>query len=103
MNKFKLNEEIIFENQEKIFINTDCDENLLELARKDSELKEKYKELLKNDYILSLHKNKISWFCKREFVYKLFTKEHKFYQYKNILYRIKEPQGRKINDKVQKN
>lgn len=97
-----LSEEIKFEEQERIYINTGSDKNLLELARKNMELKKKYKELLKNDYILYLHKDSISKFCKREKVNKLFTKEHNFYQHKDVFYRLKAPQGRKVNDKVEK-
>ena len=102
MEIFNLNEKIKFEDQERIFINTNSEKNLLELSRKNEELKEKYKELLKNDYILYLHKDMISKFCKREKVNKLFTKEHNFQQHKDVFYRLKAPQGRKVNDKVAK-
>lgn len=102
MNKFKLDEKIIFENQERIYINTNNEKNVLELARTNEEVKKIYKELLRNDYILYLHKENVSRFCKRENVNKLFTKEHKFHQYKDIFYRLKQPEGRKINDKVEK-
>src|SRR5699024_7343848 len=102
MEILNLSEEIKFEEQERIYINTGSDKNLLELARKNEELKEKYKELLKNDYILYLHKDMISKFCKREKVNKLFTKEHNFQQHKDVFYRLKAPQGRKVNDKVAK-
>ncbi|MBF0795508.1 accessory Sec system protein Asp2 [Mammaliicoccus lentus] len=102
MEIFNLNEKIKFEDQERIFINTNSEKNLLELSRKNEELKKKYKELLKNDYILYLHKDMISKFCKREKVNKLFTKEHNFQQHKDVFYRFKAPQGRKVNDKVAK-
>ncbi|MEB8209448.1 XcbB/CpsF family capsular polysaccharide biosynthesis protein [Staphylococcus succinus] len=102
MIKYNLYEDIDFNGQEKIFIDTNDDKNMLEIARKDSAVKDKYKELLKNDYILYLHKNSVSRFCKREHTYKLFSEDHKFKKYKHILYRLNEPAGRKINDKVPK-
>lgn len=102
MNVFNLYEDINFLGQEKLFIKTASDKNLLEIARKDSNVKQKYKELLKNDYLLYLHKDSISRFCKREYAYKLFTKKHNFNKYKSVLYKIDEPSGRKINHKTEK-
>ncbi|MGW7903974.1 accessory Sec system protein Asp2 [Staphylococcus sp. mip270_02] len=94
--------DIEFLDQEKILVNTGSEKNLLELSRKDSDIKSVYKDLLANDYILYLHKNSVSRFCKREFTYKLFTEEHKLNRYKNILYKLNPPSGRKINNKVSK-
>ncbi|MFV5938111.1 accessory Sec system protein Asp2 [Mammaliicoccus sciuri] len=102
MEIFKLNEEIKFNGQERIFIDTNSEKNILEIARKNNNIKNKYKELLRNDYVLSLHKDNISHFCKRNKVYKLFTKAHRFNQYKDVLYRLNEPSGRKINEKATK-
>ncbi len=65
MEIFKLNEEIKFNGQERIFIDTNSEKNILEIARKNNNIKNKYKELLRNDYVLSLHKDNISHFCKR--------------------------------------
>ncbi|MGW8028567.1 accessory Sec system protein Asp2 [Staphylococcus xylosus] len=92
--------DIEFLNQEKILVNTGSEKNLLELSRKDSDIKSVYKDLLANDYILYLHKNSVSRFCKREFTYKLFTEEHKLNKYKNIMYKLETPDGRKINHKT---
>ncbi|MDK9866990.1 MULTISPECIES: accessory Sec system protein Asp2 [Staphylococcus] len=102
MSVFNLYEDINFLGQEKIFVNTSSDKNVLEISRKDSDVKQMYKELLKNDYLLYLHKDSISRFCKREYAYKLFTKEHNFNKYKSVLYKINEPSGRKINPKTVK-
>ncbi|MBU7218822.1 accessory Sec system protein Asp2 [Staphylococcus gallinarum] len=94
--------EIEFLEQEKIFVNTNSTKNLLELARKNDDIKKVYKKLLANDYILYLHKDLTSRFCKREYAYKLFTEEHKLNKFKNILYKLAQPTGRKINQKVPK-
>ncbi|MBV5104388.1 XcbB/CpsF family capsular polysaccharide biosynthesis protein [Mammaliicoccus sciuri] len=98
---FNLNEDIKFENQERILIKTGSDKNLLQLARKDKALKAKYKELLANDYILYFHDKETSRFCKREHVNKLFDGLN-LEQYKNVFYRLSQPKGRKVNDKVSK-
>jgi len=98
---FNLNDDIKYENQERILVKTGSDKNLLQLARKDSGLKIKYKELLANDYILYFHDKEISRFCKREHVNKLFDGLN-LEQYKNIFYRLSMPQGRKVNNKVEK-
>ncbi|WP_239102440.1 accessory Sec system protein Asp2 [Mammaliicoccus vitulinus] len=101
MKVFNLNDDIKYENQERILVKTGSDKNLLQLARKDSGLKIKYKELLANDYILYFHDKEISRFCKREHVNKLFDGLN-LEQYKNIFYRLSMPQGRKVNNKVEK-
>lgn len=101
MKVFNLNEDIKYENQEKILIKTGSDKNLLQLARRDKALKIKYKELLENDYILYFHDKETSRFCKREHVNKLFG-GLKLEQYKNIFYRLTFPTGRKVNDNVEK-
>lgn len=102
MKYFNLNDEINFEGQERIYINTNSENNMLELARRNEEVKTKYKDLLRRDYVLYLHTETTSRFCKREGINKLFTKEHKFYQWGNIFYRITPPQGRKKNEKTPK-
>lgn len=102
MQHFDLEEKIIFEGQERIYINTHSENNLLELARKDEKIKLKYKEMLEKDYILYLHTETTSRFCKRKNVNKLFTKDHKFHQWKDIFYRIMPPKGRKVNEKIER-
>ncbi|MEJ7218456.1 accessory Sec system protein Asp2 [Staphylococcus gallinarum] len=81
-------------------MNTGNEKKLLELSRDNNEVKSVYKDLLANDYILYLHKNSISRFCKRDQAYLLFTKEHKLNRYKNVLYKLEEPFGREINHKT---
>ncbi|MCD8769769.1 accessory Sec system protein Asp2 [Mammaliicoccus sciuri] len=99
--KYNLNEKITFKDQEKIWVNTNSEKNILQLARKNTNVMEIYKELIKNDYILYLHKDKISRFCKREHVQHLF-KGLDLKKYNNIYYRLHKPQGRKVNDKTPK-
>ncbi|MFW2424160.1 MULTISPECIES: hypothetical protein [Staphylococcus] len=48
---YKLNEEIIFNGEKRILIDTESKFNYIEMARKNNEIHAKYKELLKNDYI----------------------------------------------------
>lgn len=102
MKIYNIYEEIEFENQEKIFIKTDSEKNMLELARKDNIIKNRYKNMLKEDYILYLHKEGVSRFCKRTEAYKLFSQEHNFSKSNNILYRLEKPIKRKINNKTSK-
>ena len=58
--------------------------------------------LSEKDYILYLHTETTSRFCKRKNVNKLFTKDHKFHQWKDIFYRIMPPKGRKVNEKIER-
>ena len=44
---YKLNEEIIFNDEKRILIDTESKLNYIEMARKSTEIHEKYKDLLK--------------------------------------------------------
>ncbi|MEX6346803.1 accessory Sec system protein Asp2 [Staphylococcus ureilyticus] len=85
----------------RIFIKTGEENNLLELARKNPILKEKYKQLLLNDYVLYFHKDGISRFIKRILSYEVLD-ENKYISDNEIFYTLQEPFGRKINEKVEK-
>lgn len=98
---FKLNEKIDFLGQKRILIDTNSSKSVLQLARKNRVVHEYYKELLKNDYILYFHQGTISKFYKRQFVHELFKRKD-LIKYKDVYYTLDHPEGRKINDKVDK-
>ncbi|MEB7657776.1 XcbB/CpsF family capsular polysaccharide biosynthesis protein [Mammaliicoccus vitulinus] len=98
---FKLNENIKYKDQKKIWVETNSDKNLLQLARKNNDIMSIYKELIRNDYILYLHKQGFSRFCKRESVNDLLDGLN-LIKDENIYYTLDEPKGRKINNRTAK-
>lgn len=85
----------------RLLIRTNSEQNLLELARKNDELKIFYKLLLENDYILYHHLDKISRFIKRKSAYSVLD-ENKYDKFNDIIYKLETPTGRKINPKYAK-
>lgn len=98
---YHLEQDITSYTDDRIFIKTGEENNLLELARKNPILKEKYKQLLLNDYVLYFHKDGISRFIKRILSYEVLD-ENKYISDNEIFYTLQEPFGRKINEKVEK-
>jgi len=98
---YRLEEEINSFDDERIFIKTDEEKNLLELSRKNPKIKKIYKQLLANDYILYFHKDEISRFVKRTSL-KYILDENKYENYDEIFYTLQEPYGRKVNNKSEK-
>ncbi|MEB6215592.1 hypothetical protein BUZ94_08420 [Mammaliicoccus sciuri] len=98
---YDLKDKIVFDGRKRILINTESNKNLLQLARKDKELHEKYKELLANDYVLYFHQKGISKFYKREHVGELFQRKD-LKQHKGVFYTLDNPVGRKLNTQTEK-
>lgn len=55
-------------DSDKIIVNTMSDRNLLLLARQSEKFYDIYNSLLNHDFILYMHNNNKSFFCKRKFV-----------------------------------
>lgn len=87
--------------QDRLLIDTNSELSLLNLARKNGKAKCTYKELLKNDFILYFHNDNISRFIKRTKAIELLDNK-KYKKYKDILYTLTTPEGRKINPKETK-
>lgn len=98
---YQLYEQINFVDQKRIQIDTGSDNNFLQLARKDHEIYNTYKELLANDYILYFHQNTISKFYKRQYVQELFKRDD-LRRHKDVFYTLDSPIGRKLNEEVPK-
>lgn len=98
---YKLNEEIIFNDEKRILIDTESNLNYIEMARKRTEIHEKYKDLLKNDYILYFHQGTISKFYKRPYVEELFQRKD-LIKSNDIFYTLDKPIDRKVNNEVPK-
>lgn len=98
---YKLNEEIIFNDEKRILIDTESKLNYIEMARKSTEIHEKYKDLLKNDYILYFHQGTISKFYKRAYVEELFQRKD-LIKSNDIFYTLDKPIDRKVNNEVPK-
>lgn len=96
-----LNDKIKFQNQKRILIDTGSKENLIQIARKNKDVYKTYKELLENDYILYFHQKTISKFYKRSSVSELFQRKD-LLQHKGVFYTLDKPNGRKLNNKVNK-
>lgn len=96
---FKLDEELVFENQKRILIDTGSDKNIIELTKKSENAYNKYKSLLKEDYIHYFHDKGISKFYKREFVVELFKRKD-LIKNKGIFYTLDAPIGRKVNENI---
>ncbi|PTI41616.1 accessory Sec system protein Asp2 [Staphylococcus casei] len=93
---YQLDENIDFENQKRILIDTGDNENYIQKARTSSVIYEKYLELLKQDYILFFHQKTISKFYKRTHVSDLFERKD-LIESEGVFYTIDNPEGRKIN------
>ncbi|WP_436868392.1 accessory Sec system protein Asp2 [Staphylococcus equorum] len=98
---YNIKDKIKFDGSKRILIDTGSKSNYIEMVRKNPDLHEKYKTLLKNDYILYFHQDTISKFYKREYVNELFQRKD-LKKYNNVFYTIDEPIGRKLNNKVEK-
>ncbi|AID00578.1 hypothetical protein BE24_00205 [Staphylococcus xylosus] len=98
---YRINEPIDFNNDKRILIDTESNLNYLEMVRKNPELHEQYKTLLKNDYILYFHQGTISKFYKRKHVKELFQRKD-LKQFRDLFYTLDEPEGRKVNENVPK-
>ncbi|OEK52092.1 hypothetical protein ASS95_11030 [Staphylococcus equorum] len=98
---YGLYDDIKFECQVKIWINTGSSENLIKKARKERTAYLKYKELLSNDYILYQHKDNISKFYKRESFKDIFLRKD-LYRKNGVFYTLEKPEGRKVNPKTSK-
>ncbi|KRG10761.1 accessory Sec system protein Asp2 [Staphylococcus sp. NAM3COL9] len=98
---YNINDKIKFDGNKRILIDTGSKYNYIETVRKNPDLHENYKTILKNDYILYFHQDTISKFYKREYVNELFQRKD-LKKYNNVFYTLDEPIGRKINSKAAK-
>ncbi|MEB8124945.1 XcbB/CpsF family capsular polysaccharide biosynthesis protein [Staphylococcus succinus] len=96
---YKLNEQINFEDQKRILIDTGDQENYIQKARKSAAIHQHYKDLLKQDYILYFHQKTISKFYKREYVGELFQRKD-LIKFNHLFYTLDAPEGRKVNEEV---
>lgn len=72
------------------------DKNIIKLARKNKEIYNLYKDLLRNDYILYYHNNGISKFYKRKFIKELWKRKD-LHQQGELFYTLDYPKEDKIN------
>lgn len=101
-NVYHLEDEITSFYSDRILVKTNSKSNLLELSRKNQNIKMKYKKLLANDFVLYFHKDGISRFIKRTLANNVLDK-NKYINDDGIFYSLHEPFGRKINEKTEKN
>ncbi|MGU3342036.1 hypothetical protein ACLBV9_00095 [Staphylococcus succinus] len=99
---YKLNEQINFEDQKRILIDTGDQENYIQKARKSAAIHQQYKDLLKQDYILYFHQKTISKFYKREYVEELFQRKD-LIKFNHLFYTLDAPEGRKVNEEAHEN
>ncbi len=100
-NVYHLEDEITSFYSDRILVKTNSKSNLLELSRKNQNIKMKYKKLLANDFVLYFHKDGISRFIKRTLANNVLDK-NKYINDDGIFYSLHEPFGRKINEKTEK-
>lgn len=98
---YNLHDEIVFDGRKRILIDTGSNKNFLQVARKDRDIYDTYKELLANDYILYFHQKTISKFYKREYAAELFQRKD-LKQHKGVFYTLDKPEGRKLNEATDK-
>lgn len=98
---YHLEDEITSFHSDRILIKTNSQNNLLELSRKNKNIKIKYKELMANDFVLYFHKDGISRFIKRTSANNVLDK-NKYVNDNGIFYSLQKPLGRKINEKTEK-
>lgn len=75
---------------DKIVVKTDSDKNLLQLSRKDTEAYRVYVDLLNHDFMLYMHKNKQSFFIKRELVFTIWQRKD-LIQKGATFYKVEDP------------
>ncbi|MCG7338501.1 XcbB/CpsF family capsular polysaccharide biosynthesis protein [Staphylococcus sp. ACRSN] len=93
---FKYTENIMFENQKRIMIDTGDSENYIQKARHSSAIYENYIEMLKQDYVLYFHEQTVSKFYKRQYVEELFQRKD-LIRHNDIFYTLDYPRDKKLN------
>lgn len=93
---FKYTENITFENQKRIMIDTGDSENYIQKARHSSAIYENYIEMLKQDYVLYFHEQTVSKFYKRQYVEELFQRKD-LIRHNDIFYTLDYPRDKKLN------
>ncbi|WP_239734512.1 accessory Sec system protein Asp2 [Mammaliicoccus sp. G-M28] len=97
-----LNESYELLNTKVVEVVLQSDKNLIQRARRDKDIYNLYKELLKNDYILYYHSNGISRLYKREFINELWKRQD-LYKQGDVFYTLDEPKEKKKNNSQNKN
>lgn len=98
MSRYKTTiDSLVFDfEKDKIVLDLKNDENIVQLSRKDEKIYEVYIELLKNDYMFYMHKNKESYFIKRNKLYTIWKRKD-LKQYNDVFYKVEEIPENRIN------
>lgn len=96
-----LNDDYKLLHTKAVEVELNSDKNIIQLARRNDDIYNIYKDLLKNDYILYYHKDGKSKFYKRKHIKDLWRRKD-LHKQGDIFYTLDYPNGRKINNDINK-